>query len=261
MEETVVNEAPAPANVFAFGPEDAPVDGGQDAEPVGEEAQVTEDQTVGAEESAEGVDAQVTDQEQINQAIGREKHRIREQERAAYEKKLSEDPARQLGRLMIEDLVNQKGISEEDAIKEATDNFLKAIAKRDNVSVGMARKLYGKEVRQEVSEAVQQQNEIERIVADVQAAPKPAGFDEATAYQDSKFLDLLQKYSAEAAIRIYTAENKANNAGQDYAEKLKARSAVPQSTRPQQAVKPKTDWTQVSTEDFLAEKARRSKLR
>jgi len=257
MEESVVT-APEPATVFAFGPEDVPVDGEQNAEPAGEDVQAAEDQTVEAEGSATGVDDQITDQESVNRAIGREKHRIREQARQEYERKLADDPYRKLGRIMAEDLMDNQGISEEEAIKKATDNMLKAIASRENVSIGMARKLYGNEARQEAKE---QQSEIDRIVADVQAARKPAGFDEATAYQDSAFLDLLQEYPAEAAIRIYMAENKANHAGQDYAERLKARQAVPQSTRPQQAVKPKTDWTQVSTEDFMAEKARRSKFR
>lgn len=263
MEETVATESPAPANVFAFGPEDspAPVDEGQQAEPVGEEAQASEGQTVEAGEPVDGVDAQLTDQESVNRAIGREKHRIREQARQEYEKKLAEDPTRQLGQLMIDDLVNNKGLSEEDAIKEATDNFLKAIAKRDGVSVGVAKKLYGKDIQNGVRQAASQQSEIDRIVADVQAAPKPEGFDEASAYADPAFLELIQEMPAKAAIRVYMAEQKASHAGQDVAEKLKARKAIPQSTRPQQPVTPKTDWTQVSTEDFMKEKARRQKFR
>ena len=257
MEETV--ETPVPANVFAFGPEEsAPVDAEPTAAPVGEEVQESGEQKVEAEESAEGVDTQQPDQDRVNRAIGLEKHRIREQAKQEYERKLAEDPARQLGRLFIEDLMNQRGLSEEDAVKEATESYYKTIAKRDGVSVGMARKIYGAEAKQAAKDAI---SDIDRIVADVQAAKKPEGFDEATAYQDSAFLDLLPPYPAEAAIRIYMAENKANHAGQDYAEKLKARQAVPQSTRPQQPVKPVTDWTQVSTDDFLKEKARRQKLR
>lgn len=258
MEETVVTESPAPANVFAFGPEDsAPVDEAQSAEPAGEGVQASDEQTVDAEGSAAGVDAQPTEQDKVNRAIGLEKHRIREQARQEYERKLQDDPYRNLGKLMAEDLMTNKGLSEEAAIKEATDSLLKAFAKRDNVSVGVARKLYGKEIKQEV----QEQTDIQRIVNDVQNAPKPEGFDAATAYRDNAFLDLLHEYSAEAAIRIYMAENKANHAGQDYAEKLRSRQAVPQSTRPQQPVKPVTDWTQVSTEDFLKEKQRRQKFR
>ena len=260
MEETV--ETPAPANVFAFGPEEAPVDGEQQADPVGEEVQETAEQTAEAEESADGVSTQFADQEQVNRAIGLEKHRIREQARQEYERKLADDPTRQLGQLMIDDLMTNKGLTQEEAVKEATDNMLKAIAKRDGVSVGVAKKLYGKQVKQEVQEEVQaQQPDVQRIAEEVAKAPKPRGFDAAVAYQDKAFLDLLQQYPAEAAIRIYAAENLANNAGQDVAERLKARQAVPQSTRPQQSVKPVTDWTQVSTDDFLKEKARRQKLR
>lgn len=263
MEETVVTESPAPANVFAFGPEDspAPVDEGSPAEPAGEEVQAAEDQTVEAEESAEGVDAQVTDQDRVNQAIGREKHRIREQARQEYEKKLADDPARKLGRLFLDDLMNQKGLTEEEAVKEASESYFKTIAKRDGVSVGMAKKIYGQEVKETVQQAMNVQSEIDRIVADVQAAPKPEGFDSQIAYQDESFLEMLQEMPAKAAIRVWTAERKAGQAKQDVAEKLKARQAIPQSIRPQQPVKPVTDWTKASTEDFLKEKARRQKYR
>ena len=260
MEETVVT-APEPATVFAFGPEDAPVDETQPAEPAGEEVQATDDQTVEPEKSEEGVDGQESDQDKVNKAIGKEKARIREQAKQEYERKLAEDPYRQLGQLMADDLMTNKGLSEEEAIKEATDNFLKAIAKRDNVSIGMARKLYGKEVKETVKQAVDEQSEIDRIVAEVQAAEKPEGFDEAKAYADEAFLELLREMPAKAAIRVYMAEQKANNVGQDIAEKLKARQAIPQSTRPQQTAKPKTDWLNASREEFLAEKARRQKFR
>ena len=262
MEETVVNEAPAPATVFAFGPEDsAPVDEAQQADPAGEEAQEPEQQTVDAEQSADGVDGQLTEQEKVSRAIGKEKHRIREQARQEYQQKLEADPARQLGQLMIDDLMTNKGLSADDAAKEATENLLKAIAKRENMSVGMTKKLYGREVKQAVSEAAEQQSEIDRIVADVQAAEKPEGFDESAAYSDEAFLELLREMPAKAAIRVYMAEQKASHAGQDIAEKLKARQAIPQASRPQQAVTPKTDWLNASREDFLAEKARRQKYR
>jgi len=261
MEETVVTESPAPANVFAFGPEDSSsVDEGN-AEPAGEEVQASDEQTVEAEESAEGVDAQQTDQDKVNRAIGLEKHRIREQARKEYEQKLSDDPYRYLGKLMADDLMTQKGLSEEEAIKMATDNFMEAMAKRDNVSIGTARKIYGREAKQFAQQAVNVQSEIDRIVADVHSAPKPEGFDEQAAYQDESFLKMLQEMPAEAAIRVWTAERKASQAKQDVAEKLKARQAIPQSIRPQQPVTPKTDWTQVSREDFLKEKERRQKFR
>lgn len=265
MAETVESQvtpevaAPEPATVFAFGPEDGAVDEPQQAAPEGEEAQAPEEQTV--EQTAEGVDAQPAEQERVNRAIGKEKHRIREQARQEYERKLAEDPARQLGQMMIDDLMTNKGLTAEEAAKEATDNFIKAIAKRDNVSVGVAKKLYGKEIKQTVQQAVDEQSEIQRIVADVQAAEKPEGFDEAEAYQDEAFLDLLREMPANAAIRVYMAEKKANSAGQDIAEKLRSRQAIPQSTRPQQTVTPKQDWLSASREDFLAEKQRRQRLR
>ena len=259
MEETV--ETSAPATVFAFGPEEsAPVDEVQEAAPVGEEAQESEQQMVEAEESAEGVDTQPSEQDKVSKAIGKEKHRIREQARQEYEKKLSEDPVRQLGKLMLDDLMTNKDLSEEDAIKEATDNLLKAIAKRDGVSVGVAKRLYGQQVKQTVQQTAEEPD-IDTIVEEVRKAPKPEGFDESVAYQDDSFLELLQEMPAKAAIRVWMAERKAGQAGQDIAEKLRARNAIPQAIRPQKPVTPKTDWTTVSREDFLAEKARRQKFR
>jgi len=263
MAETVESQvssevaAPEPATVFSFGPEDGAVDEPQQADSAGEEAQGAEGQTV----EEQGVDGQATEQDKVNRAIGKEKHRIREQARQEYEAKLAADPARQLGQMMIEDLMTNKGLSADDAAKEATDNFLKAIAKRDNVSVGMARKLYGKEIKAAVKEAASEQDEINRIVAEVQAAEKPEGFNEQEAYADEAFLDLLREMPAKAAIRVWMAEQKANSAGQDIAEKLKARQAIPQSSRPQQTVTPRKDWLNASREDFLAEKARRQKFR
>jgi len=261
MEETVVNESPVPATVFAFAPEDSsPVDEGN-ADPAGEEVQETGEQTVEAEESAQGVDDQQTDQDKVSRAIGKEKHRIREQARQEYERKLQEDPVRQLGQLMVDDLMTNQGLSEEEAIKKATDNFITVIAKRDGVSVGMARKLYGKEIRKEIKQASTEETDIQRIVNELKATPKPEGFDEAEAYQDDAFVTLLREMPVDAAIRVYMAERKASQAGQDIAEKLKARQAIPQSTRPQQPVTPKTDWTKASSEDFFAEKRRRQNLR
>ena len=194
MEETV--ETSAPATVFAFGPEESvPVDEVQEAAPVGEEAQESEQQMVEAEESADGVDTQPSEQDKVSKAIGKEKHRIREQARQEYEKKLSEDPVRQLGKLMLDDLMTNKDLSEEDAIKEATDNLLKAIAKRDNVSVGVAKRLYGQQVKQTVQQTAEEPD-IDTIVEEVRKAPKPEGFDESVAYQDDSFLELLQEMPA-----------------------------------------------------------------
>jgi len=256
--ETQATEASAPATVFAFGPEDGgSVDEIQQAAPVGEEAQGSDAQTV----EEDGVDGQAMDQDKVNKAIGKEKHRIREQARQEYEAKLAADPARQLGQMMIEDLMTNKGLTADEAAKEATDNFIKAIARRDNVSVGVAKKLYGKEIKAAVKEAADEQGDIDRIVQDVMKADKPEGFDPEVAYADEGFLDLLREMPAKAAIRVWMAEQRADHAGQDIAEKLKGRQAIPQSTRPQQTVTPRKDWLNASREDFLAEKARRQKFR
>ena len=66
-----------PATVFSFGPEEGRVDAGTEAEAAGEEAPQDSEQVV-EPEGSDGVDTQLSDQARINQAIGREKARIRQ---------------------------------------------------------------------------------------------------------------------------------------------------------------------------------------
>lgn len=261
MEETVIttNDS-APATVFAFAPEDVnPVDAGEAAEPVGDGVQESDQQTVVGANAPEGVDAplpEAKDQKDIGKAFAAESRRLQ----AKYEKQLADDPMRALGKMMVEDLMSSGEMSEADAIQKATDNFLKAVAKRDNISPNVARRLYGMEQAKAQSEP-NRDAEIQRIVAEVEATPKPDGFDAATAYNDPEFVTMLTEMPVDKAIRLYHAEHKVSHEKQDIAEKLRARQAVPQSMVPQQPVSPVTDWSKVDSAAFFAEKERRAKNR
>lgn len=257
MEENTVMEAPAPATVFAFAPEEPVVDAPEEeaVESADEGEQTPMDNTVEESEDSEVVDAPSEGhQKDIGRAFARESERIRKQ----YAKKLENDPLRSIGKLMVDDLMSNEGITEEEAIKKVNDNFLKAVARRDNISPNVAKKLYAPPVLQPMDTTDDQVNEIMDAVA---AAPKPDGFDEEVAFNDPAFADLLTQFPADAAIRIYHAEQMARNAPQDIAEKLRARKAIPQSIQPQKTAAPKKDWMSVSSEEFMAEKARRNKYR
>lgn len=254
-EQNTVNiqEESAPATVFAFGPEDQ-VDADQNAESAGEEAQTTESEQV----EEKGVDGHDGEQKDIGKAFAEERKRIE----AKYAKKMTDDPSYRLGEMMIADLMETGGLSRDEAVKRATDNFIKAVAKRDGISPNVAKKLYAKEVKAELEEsAPDADEEADRIVREFYEAEKPTGFDEKAALADSEFVQLLTEYPAKAAIRIWMSERSAKNAGQDLAEKLKARNAIPQMTRSGHAVSPTVDWTRVDSETFRKEKERRSHLR
>ncbi len=63
----------------------------------------------------------------------------------------------------------------------------------------------------------------------------PEGFDPEQAAQDPALIELMQKFGAEAGIRVYVAEKRAedaeNQAMQKVGERLRARKSLPQSAR------------------------------
>lgn len=256
-EQNTVNiqEESAPATVFAFAPEDESVDAAQTAESVGEEAQISDAEDGDNNGSA---DRATDDQRDIGKAFAEERKRIE----AKYARKMNDDPSYRLGEMMVADLMETAGLTKDEAVKKATDNFIKAVAKRDGISPTVAKKLYAKEIKTEIeSEFPDVDEESDRIVREFYEAEKPDGFDEGEALNDADFVKLLTEYPAKAAIRIWMSERRANNASKDIAEKLKARQAIPQMTRPAHSVSPKIDWTQVDSETFRKEKERRSHLR
>lgn len=248
-QETVITQAEesAPATVFSFPPE-SPVDAGN-AEPQGEGVEVTE---------AESGNAEAGEQKDIGKAFAEERKRIEQK----YQRKMNDDPSYKLGEMMIADLMETAGLTKDEAVKRATDNFIKAVAKRDGISPNVAKKLYAKEVRQELEDNMPDADEeADRIIREVYEAPKPDGFDEEAAYHDPAFAQLLSEFPVKAAIRIWMSERAARTAGEDLAEKLKARKGIPQMTRANQSVTPKVDWMSVDYETFRKEKERRSHLR
>jgi len=258
MEETnaVVAEQSEPATVFAFGPEDQ-VDADRDgAELLGGGGEAPEDEQ-GVNGDADRFDGM--ENKDIGRAFAEERRRIEEK----YRRQMDDDPTMRLGRLMVNDLMEQRGISEEEAVETATENFLKAVAKREGISPTVARKLYGNEVRSEMREAFEEpavDEKADAIMKDYMSAPKPHGFDESIAENDPEFIQMLTEMPASAAIRVWTAERGTQNARQDIAEKLMARQSIPQMTRSMHTVTPRVDWTKVDSATFRAEKERRQKM-
>jgi hypothetical protein len=247
-----------PATVFSFGPEEGRVDAGTEAEAAGEEAPQDSEQVV-EPEGSDGVDTQLSDQARINQAIGREKARIRQ--------KYEQDDAYRLGRMMIDDLMRQDDtLTKADAGKKAIDNFNRAVSKRDGVALSVLQDIQDLKAQRQTEP--EDDDLVEQIYQDVLNAPKPRGFNEQKAYSDPEFIRLLtgcdergnqvdEPMPAKYAIQVYMANQRASQAEYDVAEKVRAGKALPQSIKPQQRVSPRTDWTKVSDEDFLKEKERR----
>lgn len=84
----------------------------------------------------------------------------------------------------------------------------------------------------------------------------PEGFDLSEAVQDPAFAVLLDAFAPEAAVRIYTAERRAEEADERARERMsntiRMRSALPKSTRSDRAVAPTPDYMAMSDEAFRA---------
>lgn len=251
MAETVEQAA----NVFAFAPEETAVNAQEaDGEAPTEETEQIEETGVATEADGDADRLDGKSGKDIGKAFSAERKRIEEK----YQRQLESDPFRQLGKLMADDLAETQNIPAEEAVKKARDNFLAAVAKRDGISQRVARKIYGEQADKVAEKTAE--SEAQRIAEEVKAAPKPAGFDPEIAYNDNDFLQLLEDgMPAAAAIRVWTAERKAANARQDVAERIVARNGVPQMTRPNMPVTPKTDWLSVDKETFEKEKKRRQR--
>lgn len=251
-----VQQAPAtpePANVFGFAPEaaapEAPAEG-QD----GNEAQ-------GAESA--GVDANTgeTSEAAAPEFTNEKKRNAFEAQRRQYKRELEElraDPAMELGDQLIRDVMRQNKCSRADAVGVIRQRFVDAYAKRENVGRDAARRLMrmqAEESRQAEAQAAPEE-QAARIVDDLLAVNVPEGFDMDAAVNDESFRQLLVEYPAAAAVRIYTAEQRANRAPQQVADRLRARQSVPASTRPQQSVRPEPNFRDMSSEEFFRYKER-----
>ena len=82
----------------------------------------------------------------------------------------------------------------------------------------------------------------------------PEGFALSEAVQDPAFAQLLMELPAKAAVRVYMAERKAEQAERDAREKLsetiRVRNALPKSTRADRAVAATPDYMNMSEAAF-----------
>ncbi|HWS31047.1 MAG TPA: hypothetical protein VN512_13155 [Clostridia bacterium] len=190
----------------------------------------------------------------------------RSMERQA-EQKLRSDPFRILGQKIVDDIVRaQPDISAEDALRQAEDNLMQAIATRENITPAVAKQLFGQEAQRSTEPADEDYTEqANKIAAELTTMELPEGFDLEAAGKDPTFVQLLTQYPPAAAVRIYNAEQGAKTAktaaAQDLAEKLQARQQLPQPLTREQPVNPLPNYNAMSDEDVLTERRRRQEAR
>lgn len=82
----------------------------------------------------------------------------------------------------------------------------------------------------------------------------PEGFNLSAAVQDPAFAALLKEFEPKAAVRIYAAEKRADEAENTVksrmSEQARSRSALPKSQRTDRAVAPAPDYMGMSREAF-----------
>ena len=96
----------------------------------------------------------------------------------------------------------------------------------------------------------------EALVEMEQNGELPEDFDLSEATQDRAFAELLSEFEPKAAVRIYVAEKRAddaeNNVKTRMSEQARSRSALPKSQRSDRAVAPAPDYMSMSKEAFSA---------
>jgi len=97
---------------------------------------------------------------------------------------------------------------------------------------------------------------VDEISALVQKGKLPEGFDLESATKDPELAELMREYGAEAGIRIYAAEQRAEEAENSAMERVSARvrerNALPKSTRGGGAAPASTNYHGMSSEAFRA---------
>ena len=94
-------------------------------------------------------------------------------------------------------------------------------------------------------------------IAQLEAEGKlPEGFDLEAACSDDRFVELLQELEPYGAIRVYAAEQAAENAKAAAREELRQqgmdRKKLPQPTRPNRMLSTEEDYAAMSPEAFRA---------
>ncbi len=96
----------------------------------------------------------------------------------------------------------------------------------------------------------------EALVEMEQNGELPEAFDLVEATQDRAFAELLSEFEPKAAVRIYVAEKRADEAENSVktrmSEQARSRSALPKSQRGDRAVAPAPDYMSMSKEAFSA---------
>ena len=96
-------------------------------------------------------------------------------------------------------------------------------------------------------------DELHRLV---QSGSVPEGFDLKTACTDAAFLQLTQELPMEAAMRVYAAERRADEAETRARERLalqmQSRAALPQAVRGAAGAPVERDYASMSSRDFRA---------
>lgn len=211
-------------------------------------------------ETAEAVEAetgvndppQEEEQKDVGAAFAAERRRIREMERQRADSMLRErEPAYNIGNRILQDIMTTKGCTLDEAMQIAEDNFHRAYAAREGVSVNVAKGL----LRQPQFDAATKAEQIRTEAAQMQM---PDGFDFDTAVADEAFAGMLLRMPVADAVELYSmqkrihdAEERATQASQDVAEKLKARQEIPQSVKPQKPVALKVDLAAMSDDEFF----------
>ena len=89
-----------------------------------------------------------------------------------------------------------------------------------------------------------------------QSGELPEDFDLEAAVRDRAFAALLREFEPKAAVRIYAAERRAEDAENSVktrmSEQARSRSALPKSQRTDRAVAPAPDYMAMSREAFSA---------
>ena len=95
---------------------------------------------------------------------------------------------------------------------------------------------------------------VDEISALIQKGKLPEGFDLESAAKDLELADLMREYGAEAGIRIYAAEQRAeeaeNRAMERVSARVRERNALPKSTRGGSAAPAATNYRGMSADAF-----------
>ena len=95
---------------------------------------------------------------------------------------------------------------------------------------------------------------VDEVSTLVQQGKLPEGFDLESATKDPQLVELMREYGAEAGIRIYAAEQRAeeaeNNAMERVSARVRERGALPKSTRGGSAAPAATNYHGMSSEAF-----------